>query len=638
MFASTGRFIILGTIFVMVYQGPAANLVLNVDTTGQSMSCGYNEAKREADEFKRDLVKQFEKATLFARKVKNNLMRFVNKVKQAARAVGTAVKKVKTELDKVADYFRGAGKVCQFIENALDYDMLRWIHKLTPCYLVKQATEKVLKLIKFVVKPLVDQVKYEFNVTIELDQDFAFNQQVSTTYDKVFTNVRHEAAQQFIWLTRLVSAVRYLAYIMPFIAILRAIIYLRSYKKKDHYDNTYLSKHMFDIDLARLRQGKETIFPLSQYERIQVIDSFNLRLTTFEFRKLIIAGTFFMISALNAMLYIGLDYLMYGALQLFLFIQSAVTYEQKVAPKFSVSATGSSPLAQMYDFGGGNTVEFTVEDDKLSSCLPDASEPDYEEYKLIFSLLLITFISVITEAYTLRLRHKSCDFYFPRKAKVRAAWLYNQVIQRRGTFLRFLKRQVDNTIGYQAVEKVSVLDRLGATVPCFAFLRRITGHEVKFCIICGKQGAVGDMKGFKHCFSTPKCTGIYCNQCVEDIQNVCSICIEPIQLIYGDSDTSEELNSSDEGSDYYAEDEHVGDELVELFPLRAKMKRIGRKFLMDGIQPERDSSDDEVDFSEERDTGQLLEAFNQELGLETREIERMKKNARLVLDKNHTLQ
>ncbi|XP_049525595.1 uncharacterized protein LOC125946428 [Dermacentor silvarum] len=52
-----------------------------------------------------------------------------------------------------------------------------------------------------------------------------------------------------------------------------------------------------------------------------------------------------------------------------------------------------------------------------------------------------------------------------------------------------------------------------------------------------------DEEGFRQC-STPTCRAVYCAGCFEELENVCTVCLNPAD--YGDlSDVSEEKDSSE---------------------------------------------------------------------------------------------
>ncbi len=74
---------------------------------------------------------------------------------------------------------------------------------------------------------------------------------------------------------------------------------------------------------------------------------------------------------------------------------------------------------------------------------------------------------VVTEAYGLRLRHIIAGCYYPKRAQERSVWLYNQILRRRGGFLKFMRRKLRQHYKTdqeeENLEKISFLGRLSAT-------------------------------------------------------------------------------------------------------------------------------------------------------------------------------
>ncbi|XP_060066369.1 DC-STAMP domain-containing protein 2-like [Ylistrum balloti] len=67
---------------------------------------------------------------------------------------------------------------------------------------------------------------------------------------------------------------------------------------------------------------------------------------------------------------------------------------------------------------------------------------------------------------------------------------------------------------------------------------------MKSCLCCGKEGRKTDYDNFIHCVNAG-CDGLYCTLCFSDLNNMCTVCMNPVD--YGDlSDFSEERDSSDD--------------------------------------------------------------------------------------------
>lgn len=97
------------------------------------------------------------------------------------------------------------------------------------------------------------------------------------------------------------------------------------------------------------------------------------------------------------------------------------------------------------------------------------------EYCSAVSLILLCWVLAILEPYGLRLKHVVMSYYYPERARQRAAWLYNNILRSRGGFLKFIRRQLRRKFGKSkdgVIDKISLMDRLRAKwVQFFGFWR-----------------------------------------------------------------------------------------------------------------------------------------------------------------------
>ncbi|KAF2893369.1 hypothetical protein ILUMI_12803 [Ignelater luminosus] len=178
-------------------------------------------------------------------------------------------------------------------------------------------------------------------------------------------------------------------------------------------------------------------------------------------------------------------------------------------------------------------------------CLPDPIPPDYDRYIQIAILLVLCWILTIFEPYGLRLRHSVMCYYHPTRARQRAVWLYNHIMRSRSSFLKYARRQLRRrVVGSRGVTKITCKEYLRANLQCH-WMRFFLGSDYQdACLLCGEVFREGDSAKPIRC-AKPACLGIYCEQCFNDLQNLCTVCLEPIE--YGDlSDVSEEKDSSEE--------------------------------------------------------------------------------------------
>lgn len=65
-------------------------------------------------------------------------------------------------------------------------------------------------------------------------------------------------------------------------------------------------------------------------------------------------------------------------------------------------------------------------------------------------------IVAMLQAYILRLRHMICSWVYPKQARERAVYLYNEILQLRGSFSTYVRRQIQRSTDEQAnIEQVT---------------------------------------------------------------------------------------------------------------------------------------------------------------------------------------
>ena len=147
-------------------------------------------------------------------------------------------------------------------------------------------------------------------------------------------------------------------------------------------------------------------------------------------------------------------------------------------------------LVGQFDPSAMDGIEFQTD-----PCLPNPSIPNYHMYKVIgwypehlsaialflalhcacylltyfafiytASIYAVCLLTVILQSYVRRTRHLVAGYYYPRRRKERAVWLYNHILRRRGNFLKFMRRQLRRRQDTnEAIEEVSLVTRLAST-------------------------------------------------------------------------------------------------------------------------------------------------------------------------------
>ncbi|OWF53843.1 DC-STAMP domain-containing protein 2 [Mizuhopecten yessoensis] len=246
-----------------------------------------------------------------------------------------------------------------------------------------------------------------------------------------------------------------------------------------------------------------------------------------------------------ASFYILCDYCLYWLLAL-LRQQLQIKTHTAVPPHLKIHVQGDGAMADMYRALVGFFDPFvTGVDMDNTPCLPNPSKPNIAIYKQIWSMFCLYLFLTLFEAYGLRLRHVIAACYYPRRERHRAVWLYNHILKTRGGFLKITRRQMKRKyLKSTETEKISIRGKLATKYPLAGKLFRYLGWDRKSCICCGREGRKEDHENFQHCVNAG-CDGLYCTVCFSDLNNMCTVCMNPVD--YGDfSDFSEERDSSED--------------------------------------------------------------------------------------------
>ncbi|CAG5132395.1 unnamed protein product, partial [Candidula unifasciata] len=331
------------------------------------------------------------------------------------------------------------------------------------------------------------------------------------------------------------------------LVVFKGFTYRRKYLNKPGFDNVYITRHLFQIEARRQELEQETLFPLRHMEKYKYLPTFAYWMTKNEAKKLIKGIIFWVFAAFHAIYYMVCDYAVYWVLDL---VRRHMDFHTSSAlpPHLQFHVRGQGPMSDMFKSMVG-TVQ-PVADENLDvdtgTCLPNPKKPNLPVYRTIAILLIITFFLTIFEAYAMRMRHAVGACYYPYRERVRAVWLYNHILTRRGSFLIFMRRQLRRRFkNEKSVQKISIISRLQAQFRICKILCRLLGRRRKHCLSCGKEGKVEDLDNFIHC---DNCKSPYCNECFIALGNVCTACMNPVD--YGDSeDMSVETDSSEEEED-----------------------------------------------------------------------------------------
>ncbi|XP_073963256.1 uncharacterized protein isoform X2 [Choristoneura fumiferana] len=368
----------------------------------------------------------------------------------------------------------------------------------------------------------------------------------------IVTEIRTRADPLLTWL----SWSSCLTSLFLLLIIFRAKYYQQMFETRSRFDNRYVTKELRDLDLRRLRQGRETVLPLNTRERAKYVSTTSFRLLASERVHLTRSIVFMIITTFKLLIHMVADYSLYWVLMNIRFHGRFQTVLQPVDATAGVKVAGSGPLSGIVrGLIDALSVPLAMPSPSPISCLPNPHPPDFQRYAQIGILILLLWLCALCEPYGLRLRHVIMGHYQPERARARASWLYNHIIRTRGCFLKYARRKLHRDYKHSTDEKQTFKRWLTNIIPCRC-LRYLLGLGQKepHCLLCGTKQLQNDPDTYLKRCETPTCPGIYCARCFLDIGQLCTICLSPSD--YGDlSDVSLEKWSSEDSDDDDSDDD-----------------------------------------------------------------------------------
>ncbi|XP_045470431.1 uncharacterized protein LOC123677756 isoform X3 [Harmonia axyridis] len=572
-FSKRGRQALIAYALILTMLGPAKNTLNNLGIMSESLACGQEQLKSAVKQILDVIKKPFvaikdalkavvkavkeviKKIKEILVKIKRVIMAIIGVIKSVFEFLGAILnlcnKELGTPYQRCSRVFESAISDCQAALGSF----FSWACSIgyllnTVCYLVKPF-DLICLLVDFIsnsiigvvirkIKIFIRHVKTMFYVKIKFSHSYHFESKSSKSMRDIARSIVEEVKMK----TRgIVSVFEFFNCAASLFFIF--LISRHQFLTKERFDNKFLTKNLVDIDLRRAAMDKETIFPLNHRERKKFITIQSVRLLPKERKELSEGLGFLMSTALKIGTHMAIDYSLFWIMNL---IRKYGKFQSKVqAPNIpTVNIAGEGLLADLLKavVKSFQPLGINLEIDTVP-CLPIPIPPDLDRYVQIASILFMCLLLTIFEPYGLRWRNWILCYYYPRRAKERAVWLYNHILRSRSSFLKFARRQLRRKLlGGKNITKVTCLEYLRSKTNNKFLLFFLGSDSQQACLLCGDVFRESDKEKPIRC-QRPGCTAMYCRQCFEDLENMCTVCQSPIE--YGDlSDFSEERDSSDE--------------------------------------------------------------------------------------------
>ncbi|XP_062705075.1 DC-STAMP domain-containing protein 2-like [Aedes albopictus] len=569
-----GRATTVAYVFMLTMNGPARNTIANVDVMGRALSCSQDRLKSALHDVLQAvkvpflamkkaigvILNEVEKAFMKVQRILLDVLRLVKRIlktikdgyKWLSNIAAVCNKKNGTPFDQCIRSLESAVEDCRQRLGVVDF-MCEVTHVAkVVCYSVKVvdymcelidfASDQIVETIEKKLQEFIHNIQVMFRVKVDFDHAFEFQTNVSKNFAEVVSDITQEINQRIRHLFTLFNIFTIVSSFCFVCVVIRSVRYKMKYLTKDSFDNFYINRDFIAIDEHRRTLNRDTILPLTRKERNRYIHLTSMTLIRKEKLRIARSAVFLFVSSIHILGLMAADYCLYWLLAM---IRHVLLRQSDIErpPMVTLEVSGSGIVADMYRGIVGAFEPMVKHVDILdpAQCAPDPKTPDFIRYLQICLLLLFCWICIVLEPYGLRVRQLIMRSYYPDRAKERATWLYNDVLLKRESFVKILRRQVGMSKDGSKPRKW--MDILRAKTNRFWICRKILGTSGggRRCVFCSERLAENEAVS---CLR-PGCVGVYCYECFVEIQNVCTICSEPIDSS-NQSDVSIERDSSEE--------------------------------------------------------------------------------------------
>ncbi|XP_074422295.1 DC-STAMP domain-containing protein 2 [Larus michahellis] len=569
IFTREGKVLLLLLALGMAVQGPCANILQNFSRAAESLSCGAElalnqtaERLQRAQEPLLDMLAKIKEISQKAKVVGDHARRVFRSLMDSVSYVAQALRNVWRWLMKV-------GEVCNRELGSPYARCLRLFHEAKDkcertipflsflCYIVvifrplcglakvallfcvipSYIQSFLRRKISDPLKDALERVRREFEFNISATHHFNISLGASKSLGEVATDIMEGVRLRLEPTRRVLGLFLHFSFCAILYLYLQAVRYRHRYLRDDTFDNVYITRRFVELDLRRAEQGRATVLPLTARECTRYVSPAGIWLSHKECRRYGLQLVAVLRHVLLGASIILADYSLFWLLDLIRHLmQGEIVARAPVVLGISVNGSGYTSeifrdVVSAFDVLQRGNVSVLSQ-----RCVVHPVEPDYGTYVAMGLLYGVCFFTTVFGSYVARLRRLVCATYYPSREQERTAFLHSTILARRAGLARAL---------YQATKRGAVdagqgnlLLFLSSTVPGFARLARLLGIQQKRCLAC----EMPEQPDFIKCM-TPKCKGLYCSECHETLQNVCSVCTGPLSCWdAGD----EEMDSSDE--------------------------------------------------------------------------------------------
>ena len=657
-----GRFVLILYIYNLMTIGPVTNSYDNLKQIQTSLICSRKIAVNETKELMNTYLDPIQAIKRVIENIMLSIKRFMRKIQQFIKSLSQLVKVMAAMIDHLKNWLKSMNDICfhlfekpankcshiilsaeQNCRESLGF-LIREI-----CFVVRigeiicaimrlissfcEALIFVFKLVGNIIISITDaikaHVKKEFYADIDFKHDYNVEEAKKRSYKDVFNDMKKYLSKKLATIKMFNQFLSISSICFTSLILLKVLFYLHRFNVRLEFDNIYITQAIKDLDVQRMSQGKETVLPLGFKQRQRYIKPFSIRLTPNEKRKLLFGLINLSVLTAQIIFWMSIDNALYFSIKgvkRILIASSAVSS----VPHLQIDVTGHNALSKFYKSLNQNMGTFEKAKDKIIfHCLSVGHSPDYQLYNKIGITLMFAFASCLFESYGLRMRHWISGKFYPRRRRERLLWLYRQLLASKGSLLKFTRRALRRKIkGDETIEKVSIVERIFALYPCLNRVRKYFVSNKRYCNLCATND--NNKVKFINC-QNAGCHGIYCHDCYQELDNQCTLCLNPVEYDDAEDEDEERDSSEDELKKYETrEDWSYQDSTASESdqPLASiKLERYSSLEDVDGWRSVSEESDEEKMSLKER-----YKRLEKELKITQSELLRMKREAQMLLE------
>lgn len=381
-------------------------------------------------------------------------------------------------------------------------------------------------------RALLKELETFVDVEVGVDGDF----EVITNKTKTYTLIRDQVTQDFE--IRTAALYHYFDISKILSIIVSLLLFVSVYRFRHHYltdvkyQNRYLLRSLDEINDLRVSRGDPSVYPLNFEEERRFIIIFSWRVTYWELlQSLENIGKVILPCFYVFCLCFG-DYALYYLLLNITKAGRDTTVDVQV---LNVEVEGQG-FAADYMQSMVDTFEPMINGFEMDFgvCAPQPFRPDEGRLITLFFLCLFSLAQSILYPFAARAMHLVMEKYYVQETRKRMVWLYNDIIRRRKTMQMIVYERLTGNYGPGAVDPIPIMAWLrsewGDYWICRCCLGGVGDDGEKFCVNCAKSLAgAKEAVGFFKC-PTYGCEGIYCRDCIRQLQWVCILCKKNVKV------------------------------------------------------------------------------------------------------------